>query len=121
MTEGKSLAEIFTIDNFRTLLRGGHFDSDLEMIQSLIQRRREVLGAEKLQDLLPGDVFRVDGRVRPKLLSGARIQVTDFVGDDKVKGILLDYCSSKWRVGAVVTLPKTLIGEKIANRETTYP
>ena len=107
MTDSK-FSEVMTPEFIRTAITVGKFDTALDDLARTIEARRQMLAIEYAATLSVGDEITVISNVRPKLLAGARCQITGFDGD-KVKVKLLVHRSSKWSLGSTVTLPRTLI------------
>lgn len=96
----------------RLAIQSGVVDDHLQSINGMTRRRQELLAQERISTLAEDDVVLINDTVRPALLAGARVRIIGFE-KDKVKGRLLDYRSTKWREGMQITLPRTLIGEKV--------
>jgi hypothetical protein len=65
----------------------GLFDNELDEITSAIHRRRNLVSAEKANQLSIGDTI-VIGRISPKAFSGKRAQVVSFDGDKLLVALL---------------------------------
>ena len=91
-------------------IQSGMVDHRLDLIQSVMDRRKSLLASEKVASLTIGQVITISDSVRPKLLSGCPCEVVGFDGGEKVKVRLLATRSYKWQRDQIVTLPKSLIG-----------
>ena len=90
-------------------IQSGMVDHRLDLIQSVMDRRKSLLASEKLASLVIGQRIEIAQSVRPKLLAGCPCEVVSFEGGDKVKVRLLATRSYKWQRDQIVTLPKSII------------
>ena len=92
-------------------IQSGMVDHRLDVISSVIDRRKSLLATEKLASLTIGQRITISDSVTPKLLAGCPCEVVGFETGDKVKVRLLATRSYKWQLNQIVTLPKSLIGD----------
>jgi hypothetical protein len=104
------------INTVTNAIEDGSFDEDIERILQSLSIRRRILSqrtaADNLKKLTPGCIIVIAGNCKPKMLAN---QPVIYLGKEglKLQVELKNTYSAKWRVGSVIRIPVTLIGEVI--------
>lgn len=95
------------------MLNAGDFDDYLKILERSVAVRRDQVQRALAASLCIGDQIRLTTKVKPALLAGIVVDITDIQAGGKITVRLRRTYSTKWRQGGLVIIPASLIDHKV--------